>query len=181
GEADGREAYACFAGALAGLMTELRDGHLGRDAEPLIRALRDREPPERFATALARLAARRGRTQPRPQAIFPYGTDAEGRERGVILLAPRGVTGLPDGTEREGGTPSTEDDLLGSTPGFRQTLDEHSDEVRRCAETFTAALGLAPALAGDVALAAYLHDWGKRDRRFQALLHGGDWFAVDER
>jgi CRISPR-associated endonuclease/helicase Cas3 len=175
-----REQFARFASALGDLLTDLRDGLLSRrDGAALVDALQKAEPPPCLATALARLAGGRDRKRQRVQPVFPYGLDAQERDRGVLLLASNGVA-IGAAAEDEGGLPVTEDDLLGSTPGFRQTLDAHSGEVRRYAEKFAAALGLAPALAGDVALAAYLHDWGKRDARFQALLYGGDWFSVDE-
>lgn len=72
----------------------------------------------------------------------------------------------------------TGDDRLGSTPGFPQGLDEHLGEVRDKAAAFTAALGLDPAIARDVALAGHLHDLGKADWRFQMMLYGGDAFAA---
>lgn len=175
-----RETYLRFAELFSDSMADLRDGRLRRDAQSLIHALQGQDPPELFAKALEQLADWRSQKRSRPQAVFPYGIDADGCERGAILLAPNGVEGLATGAKHEGGTPSTEDDLLGSTPGYRQTLDEHSCEVHDYTVKFTTALGLAPAVAGDVALAAYLHDRGKSDPRFQVVLYGGDWFAVDE-
>jgi CRISPR-associated endonuclease/helicase Cas3 len=97
----------------------------------------------------------------------------------VVLLAPRGVR--IEGAENfVGGVATTEDDLQGSLSGEAQTLAEHSHEVWDLAGAFAERVGLSKATGGDVALAAYLHDAGKADPRFQAMLYGGDWFDVDE-
>ena len=58
------------------------------------------------------------------------------------------------------------------------TLRRHLGDVERWARTITTALGLAPDLIHDLALAGLLHDLGKADPRFQALLHGGDVLAA---
>jgi CRISPR-associated endonuclease/helicase Cas3 len=118
----------------------------------------------------------------RLEPAFAYGYDSEDRPRGVVFLAPRGIKGthLETAAEYEGGKPATEDDWLGSTPGYAQTLDEHSCQVRDRAAEFSRKAGLRPEVADDIALAAYLHDAGKADLRFQTMLYGGDWFAVDD-
>lgn len=67
----------------------------------------------------------------------------------------------------------TEEDE-GSFLGKPVTLVKHLDGVRQFAAVYSKALGLDDKLAADVALAAWLHDVGKADPRFQLLLHGGD-------
>jgi CRISPR-associated endonuclease/helicase Cas3 len=49
--------------------------------------------------------------------------------------------------------------------------------VQGFARRFAEALALPPGVAGDVALAGWLHDLGKADPRFQLMLHGGDAVA----
>jgi CRISPR-associated endonuclease/helicase Cas3 len=117
----------------------------------------------------------------RLERVFAYGDDLEGSPRGVVFLAARGIqAGQLDGSARdEGGAPATEDDWMGSTPGFAQPLEEHSCWVHDRAVEFSGKAGVKPAIADDIALAAYLHDAGKADPRFQTMLYGGDWFAVD--
>jgi CRISPR-associated endonuclease/helicase Cas3 len=117
----------------------------------------------------------------RLERLFAYGHDIQDRPRGVVFLALRGIEGsyLETTAEYEGGAPATEDDWLGSTPGYAQTLDDHSCEVRDRAFEFSGNAGVKPQIADDLALAAYLHDAGKADPRFQTMLYGGDWFAVD--
>lgn len=75
------------------------------------------------------------------------------------------------------------DDLLGEViteedeGSFRDgevTLKVHSQDVQTWAGRFTEHLGLGAKLAKDVMLAAWLHDVGKADPRFQLLLVGGD-------
>jgi CRISPR-associated endonuclease/helicase Cas3 len=58
------------------------------------------------------------------------------------------------------------------------TLERHSLGVRQWAERFVQACGLPEALGDDVALAAWLHDIGKADPRFQVYLCGGDEVAA---
>jgi CRISPR-associated endonuclease/helicase Cas3 len=120
------------------------------------------------------------KNQGRLEHAFPYGYDIEDRPRGVVFLAPRGIKGEHSEAEYEGSIPATEDDRLGSTPGYAQTLNDHSCMVRNRAAEFSGKAGLRQDLADDVALAAYLHDAGKADPRFQMMLYGGDWLAVDE-
>jgi CRISPR-associated endonuclease/helicase Cas3 len=54
------------------------------------------------------------------------------------------------------------------------TLARHSTDVERFARDYATHLSLPPELASDLALAAWLHDIGKADPRFQLLLRGGD-------
>jgi CRISPR-associated endonuclease/helicase Cas3 len=72
----------------------------------------------------------------------------------------------------EDGEASTEDDT-GSFIGTPVRLDAHCADVREFVESFTRTLGLPDVLARDIALAAWLHDVGKADRRFQQMLVGG--------
>jgi CRISPR-associated endonuclease/helicase Cas3 len=116
------------------------------------------------------------------ERAFCYGYDNEDRPLGVSFVTRRGIkpSHLLSAKALEGGIPTTEDDRLGSTPGYTQTLDDHSDEVRDQAAEFAHQAGLDPATVADLVLAAYLHDAGKADPRFQAMLYGGNGFAVDE-
>ena len=179
-----REAAGAFAAAFIELMAALRDGLVKGDAVALIAALREGEakPPARTAAILARLAAWRTQHRPRPQLVLPYGNDEE-RPRGIVLFAPKGIL-LPNGdagASYEGGTPATEDDGLGSASGEAQILDDHSADVRDRAGASAAMAGLVRKVAEDLALSGYLHDAGKADPRFQAMLYGGSWLKVDER
>lgn len=61
-----------------------------------------------------------------------------------------------------------------STAGLPQTLAEHQAEVSAAAERYARNLRLDDRTVTAVTLAAALHDEGKRDPRFQAMLHGGD-------
>jgi CRISPR-associated endonuclease/helicase Cas3 len=135
--------------------------------------------PSEMGKRLEKLKHRKGR---RLNRVFAYGCDADERPSGVIFIAPNGIREPPAGPMEEyaDGDPATEDDGLGSAPGFAQTLEEHSQEVREWAIEFAKRLGIATELAEDISLAAYLHDQGKADPRFQAMLYGGDWFAIDE-
>jgi CRISPR-associated endonuclease/helicase Cas3 len=58
------------------------------------------------------------------------------------------------------------------------TLLDHSKGVQDTANKFATAIGLSNALLQDIGLAAFLHDAGKADRRFQVLLHNGDKMAA---
>lgn len=57
--------------------------------------------------------------------------------------------------------------------GRKVLLAEHSANVERFAREFAARCGLGTWLAEHIALAAWLHDIGKADRRFQLMLRGG--------
>jgi len=85
--------------------------------------------------------------------------------------AARALCRVALGSE-EPAEPTTET-TLGSF-GAEVTLARHSRDVREKARAFAARCGLPESLAQDVALAAFLHDAGKAERRFQAFLRGGD-------
>lgn len=179
------ESVAAFATAFVELSAALRDGLIKSDAVALIQALREAEakPSPQIGKLLDGIADWRRQRRPRPQLLLPYGDD-EGRPRGVVLVASKGIELSADTAEESelaGGIAATEDDWLGSTPGYVQTLEEHSLCVRDRAADFARTSGLDPVIAMDISLAAYLHDAGKADPRFQTMLYGGDWFAVDEK
>ncbi|HUZ11875.1 MAG TPA: type I-U CRISPR-associated helicase/endonuclease Cas3 [Caulobacteraceae bacterium] len=132
------------------------------------------KPPAQIRTALEELSRAND-----PRLFFPYGWDEDGHPRGIVIVARQGLD-LRSEDARAGGDPSTEDDDAGSLAGYAQPLDEHSREVRDLAAEFARKCGLPPSVCGDVALAAYLHDAGKADPRFQAWLYGGNWLTVDD-
>jgi CRISPR-associated endonuclease/helicase Cas3 len=104
-----------------------------------------------------------------PRPAFAYGE----RGDGVVL------TGYAPLSPHPLGTGSSEDDEAGSFVGRPMTLGDHAGAVRATAERFARLAGLPQTVLTDIALAATLHDEGKRDPRFQRLLSGGDPF-VDE-
>ncbi|MFI7243387.1 type I-G CRISPR-associated helicase/endonuclease Cas3g [Streptomyces qinglanensis] len=61
-----------------------------------------------------------------------------------------------------------------STTGSRMSLADHQRAVEHRARNFAVNLDLPDVLLNSVALAALLHDEGKRDDRFQIMLRGGD-------
>ncbi len=57
--------------------------------------------------------------------------------------------------------------------GRAVSLAEHSSDVETFAREYATRCGLGPWLAEQVAMAAWMHDVGKADRRFQLMLRGG--------
>jgi CRISPR-associated endonuclease/helicase Cas3 len=171
-----REQASAFAENLVGLVADWRDGSGRRRESILVSDLSDADPPRCVAKALELLKSPRQRQL---RAIFPYGEDAEGGPRGVVLLAPKGVSvALEEVTAA--GAAATEDDWQGSLSGSAQTLADHSCEVERNVTEFCKTLGIVGKIAVDIALSAYLHDAGKADPRFQAMLYGGNQFSINE-
>jgi len=90
---------------------------------------------------------------------------------GVILLA-RATKGAPEEPDL-----FADDDDLTCAAGADQSLDEHSELVRQTVERL-ASLCLPENLRQVTTDAAYWHDAGKLDERFQILLHQGDELAA---
>lgn len=171
-----RDEAAAFAVKIVDVIADWRDSPGRRRARDFLGALKDAVPPATMAEKLESFKSARRRLL---QAVFPYGEDAEGRPRGVVLVAPKGVQveGLE---ELVGGGAVTEDDQQGSLSGEAQTLADHSRQVEEFANRFAIRAEIDERTAGDLAVAAYLHDAGKADERYQAMLYGGNRFAVDE-
>lgn len=82
-----------------------------------------------------------------------------------------GVAG-PEETLEDGAELTTDgDDSF--CAGRAVSLSEHSSDVETFAREYAIRCGLGACLAEHVALAAWLHDIGKADRRFQIMLRGG--------
>ena len=111
--------------------------------------------------------------------IDVYGVNADDEPRGLVFVAPQGLTNAAIEIE-EGGKPNaTEDDASGSLTGFAQSLAKHNLEVQKKTETFASCAGLPDERVADLKLAGFLHDEGKRDPRFQRWLHHGDPLGSD--
>ena len=135
--------------------SEEKEGH-----GPVLSAMRD---------GLEALQRAKGRVDDH----FPY---VGGREAGAVIVAERG-------TEVESASDdaasATEDDRISFTSGRPVELDDHGHRVALFAKRFVRTLGLEE-VADDLRLAAYLHDAGKADWRFQLMLSGGDsWNRPD--
>lgn len=73
---------------------------------------------------------------------------------------------------------ATTEDAISSFSGLEVTLDEHLEDVRAWARGFASRAGVSTDVAEDIGLAAWLHDVGKADPRFQVMLRGGDHVAA---
>jgi CRISPR-associated endonuclease/helicase Cas3 len=153
--------------ALPGIVSSILAAHAEEAAPVLLDAVMDTAPylhlSEQMRTYLEALRDRKGRLE----RVFAYNYDERERPSGVVFLAPRGLRHVQD-VDGLAAAPSTESDELGSAAGYAQPLDEHSNEVAACARHFGRRAGLGEAGTADLALAAYLHDAGKADPRFQA-------------
>ncbi len=103
--------------------------------------------------------------------------------RGAVLLlrrqlSPTDVRRLIDEADSElvASEPSTEGEV-GSVTGARQGLRDHCERVAELACTFARRAGLPANRIRDIGLAAFLHDFGKAEERFQIYLRRGDEFA----
>jgi CRISPR-associated endonuclease/helicase Cas3 len=95
-------------------------------------------------------------------------------EQGYLVTALRKTAGAvtPQLAIREFRNEETDDD---DSASFTRavTLASHTAGVAKTATDFARHAGLSPELADALESAAELHDLGKCDERFQALLHGG--------
>ena len=87
---------------------------------------------------------------------------------GAIFVIEKGPTGVSGACGA-----ATEDDLLSYSARITVLLDNHSQHVEDWAKSFCKKLRLRADLTEDIALAAFLHDAGKADPRFQDMLCGG--------
>ena len=174
--ADGSSILATgrHAGNLIATLAEHAEDHSRR----LLDAVLGLDVPEQRKADLEALRQARGN---RLQRVFAYGFDAEERPRGVVFVAPRGVEEELSQEEEEdlAAVPATESDELGIVSDQSVTLIDHCQDVRTWAESFAIRAGLDADQLADIALAAYLHDSGKADPRFQAFLAGGDPYGPD--
>ena len=98
-------------------------------------------------------------------------------EGGAVLVAEQGVR--TNGREAgDSATPATEDDRASSKSAKPISLDRHGCDVEGIARSFAKRLQLPDEVVEDLCLAAFLHDAGKADSRFQALLSGGDSWSL---
>jgi CRISPR-associated endonuclease/helicase Cas3 len=91
--------------------------------------------------------------------------------RRVPLAALRGVLQPED--PLEDGVELTTDSDDSFHAGRAVSLAEHSADVETFAREYATHCGLGKGLAEHIAIAAWLHDIGKADRRFQLMLRGG--------
>ena len=107
---------------------------------------------------------------------FPYTGDPDG---GAIFVAEQGLRGAGE-EKSDSAAPATEDDSLSQASTSPVPLTDHGQHVEKFARRFAQTLELPPAVAADVRLAAFLHDAGKADRRFQTVLSGGNSWSLPE-
>ncbi len=109
--------------------------------------------------------------------LYETNQSSAGQPAGVALVAPFGVSN--GDVSEDGPQPTTEDDASGSMQGVAVALERHGQDVADLARKFARAAGLPLSLIEDIAIAGYLHDVGKADPRFQALLAYGDPLGPD--
>ena len=137
--------------------------------------------PDSIVVDLGKLDSAKGKKGRNKIEVYTdvYGTQ-DGCPRGLVFVAPFGIALGSTGTAEEGGGfGTTEDDISGSLSSFALPLKQHCESVEGTAERFAQLAGLSEDRIGDVRIAAYLHDAGKVDPRFQAWLAFGDPLGPD--
>ena len=138
-----------------------------KEARGALKALAAKEPPGNWRKQwIEALAA--SKTTVVVDADEPW-TVLRGRR-----LLPAALRRLAQFDEfAEDGADLTTDEDDSSYTGHPVNLSEHSTHVELLARQYATALGVPPTTGEDIALAGWLHDIGKADRRFQILLRGG--------
>jgi CRISPR-associated endonuclease/helicase Cas3 len=98
---------------------------------------------------------------------------ADDRSSAVYVITSRRQLKLLPATDEPPGETADSEPETSSFTGVEITLDDHLDHVGLWATALAGKCGLPDHLAGDLALAARLHDIGKADPRFQLMLHQG--------
>ncbi len=129
-----------------------------------------------------KLVARTIRQHARARKLIRYpaaGGVSNGSPSGWVLTTHRRIPldDLQAIQHEETVTFSDEDD--GAVATVEVPLRLHLDGVARWASQFAEAVGLPDSLVADIEAAALLHDVGKADPRFQAMLRGGNrWLGA---
>ena len=97
----------------------------------------------------------------------------DGLTRSVFVVTSRKRLLVPRTSPESVGETVDSEPNTSSFSGTVTSLDEHLRDVREWAREIANACGLPDELAGDLAMAARLHDVGKADPRFQAMLRRG--------
>lgn len=140
-------------------------------APSLIKALLSNDGvPDSWRVALTNLQRAKGRIS--VEKAYSTAEQEDNGARGVILFAKHGLKAASNAENIP--ESATENDSAGSQGCCEngQSLVDHSEQVRDIARRFAAGLLLSKSLADDIALAAFLHDVGKADPRFQRYLTG---------
>ncbi len=118
---------------------------------------------------------------------FPYGgaPETDGTLGGAVLVAAHGlrddgVAGAAGLRTAADGAPATEDEALSQTAWHAVSVDDHTSHVVERVTRFVQTLNLPHSVARDLELAAFLHDAGKADRRFQVLLSGANLWNLPD-
>lgn len=101
----------------------------------------------------------------------------EGRRVSARLLREAVAGQDGDRASIEDGPQVTTDDEDSPYTGTEVSLDVHIRDVERRVRDYAQRIGLSDELASDLSLAAWLHDIGKVDGRFQRMLRGGSEIA----